>query len=118
MNTLYEIIDGGVVKFGTKLATNSLGKWIMEVKSTSEIIVVDKEHVTEVMPYTVGVKFSGEGQEYHYFAVDGDFVEGDNIILNGQFAVVTAIDTRSRRADTWLDCFKLAGTVVDYSKQK
>jgi hypothetical protein len=59
------------VKYGHKLAVNSAGKWVMELKGTGEVITCDKDDVEEVMPYTVSVQFQTGKQIYSYFAEKG-----------------------------------------------
>jgi hypothetical protein len=54
------------VKYGHKLAVNSAGKWVMEVKGTGEVITCDKNDIEEVMPYTVSVQFETGKQIYSY----------------------------------------------------
>jgi len=54
------------VKYGHKLAVNSAGKWVMEVKGTGEVITCDKDDIEEVMPYTVSIQFETGKQIYSY----------------------------------------------------
>lgn len=69
---LYQINnDFGGVKYGHKLAVNSAGKWVMEIKGTGEVITCDKDDVEEVMPYTVSVQFQTGKQIYNYLAEKG-----------------------------------------------
>jgi hypothetical protein len=66
---LYQIItDFGGVKYCHKLAVNSAGKWVMEIKGTGEVITCDKDSVEEVMPYTVSVQFQTDKTVYSYLA--------------------------------------------------
>ena len=59
------------VKYGHKLAVNSSGKWVMEIKGTGEVITCDKDDVEEVMPYTVSIQFQTGKQIYSYLAEKG-----------------------------------------------
>jgi hypothetical protein len=74
---LYQInIPVSTVKYGHKLAVNSAGKWVMEIKGTGEVITCDKDDVEEVMPYTVSIQFQTDKQIYSYLA------EKDSVELN------------------------------------
>jgi hypothetical protein len=102
--TLYEIKQFDKTVFGHKLAVNSLGQWVMEIKGSGEVIAVDKKEVTEVVPYTIGLKFSQQGQTYNYFNEARDLVKGDVLVMDGygsggyQLAIVVAVDTKSKEA--------------------
>jgi hypothetical protein len=103
MKQLYEISGVGGTTFGTKLAVNSEGKWVMEEKGTGSVVVADPSAVKKVMPYTIGVKFGGEGQEYSYLAEKGKYEKGQTFLVtsnagNYQIAVVHRVDTESEKA--------------------
>lgn len=87
-------------RFGTLLATNSAGKYVIEMKGTGEVLTFDKGDVEEVKPYTVRIKFQDSSNEYDYLSRKGDVEKGDMIIVdgNGHIAKVTAVDTKSDRA--------------------
>jgi hypothetical protein len=100
---LYQInIPVSTVKYGHKLAVNSAGKWVMEIKGTGEVITCDKDDVEEVMPYTVSVQFQTDKQIYSYLA------EKDSVELNAFYifdaplgraiAQVVKLDTKSPSA--------------------
>lgn len=68
-NKLYQInISEGTVKYGQKLAVDSTGKWVMELKGTGEVRSYDKSLIEEVMPYTISVQFESNKQVYSYLA--------------------------------------------------
>jgi hypothetical protein len=125
--TLYEILtaktgaDGVLTDhrtlYGSKLAVNSAGLWVMEVKGTGEIITAKAYNVSEVVPYSVGVTFTGEGTLYHYLANVGDFAVGDAIVLNHSIATVMKVNCKSKNATKWLNCFKLQGVAVTYPSE-
>jgi hypothetical protein len=103
--TLYEITRMGDLKsYGYKLAVNSAGQWVMEIKGSGDVVAVDKATVSEVIPYTVGIKFAQQGQTYNYFNEAKDLVEGDALVMDGygsgdyQVALVVAVDTKSKEA--------------------
>jgi hypothetical protein len=99
MNKLYEITADGKKLYGHKLATNSQGHWVMEVKGTGEVFAVDKSCVEEVLPHTIGVQYETGKMVYHYFADAGKYQVGEFYILDapsGRVIVqVTEVDTKS-----------------------
>lgn len=100
---LYQIGDDfGGVKYGHKLATNSAGKWVMEIKGTGEVITCDKDNIEEVMPYTVSVQFQTGKTVYHYLAEKGSVELNAFYIfdsLHGRAVVqVVKLDTKSPNA--------------------
>lgn len=101
-NTLYEFELNGKTTFGTKIATNSSGLWVMEVKGSGEVVTVKKTEVEEVIPYSIGVKFMNTpGQTYHYTAPKNKFGLGFYLFENhnGQSLVqVVELDTKSKQA--------------------
>ena len=90
------------VKYGHKLAVNSAGKWVMEVKGTGEVITCDKDDVEEVMPYTVSVQFETGKQYYSYLAEKGSVELNAFYIfdapLGRAIAQVIKLDTKSPAA--------------------
>ena len=122
MKTLYEwkqaktVAGEGkevVVIYGHKLAINSAGQWVMEGKD-GQVYTVDKEAVKEVMPYTVDCAYQGNDNRYSFFARQGDFEEGDVVAHPNyrELLHVKKLDTKSKKATTWLHGLKLQGTVV------
>lgn len=108
--TLYEIKSGELTFYGFKLAVNSQGQWVMEVKGSGEVIAVDKTKVTEVMPYTVDINFCDGGQRYSYFDEKRQVSKGDVVVISGSnnyvIAVVEGVDTKSKAATKELVFFK------------
>lgn len=102
-NTLYQFKDANDnVLFGTYLATNSDGKWVMEDRSSKNIILVDKKDAEEVLPYTIAVRFFPNlDKDYAYLAEKGKFDVGFYLFKNQHgtnMVQVTALDTKSRAA--------------------
>lgn len=99
---LYEISRGTETLYGHKLATNSQGQWVMEIKGSGDVIAVDKANVQEVLPYTIGVQFETGKMVYSYLADAGKFKEGEFYILDaphGRAIVqVVEVDTKSAGA--------------------
>lgn len=102
MNKLYEIQLNDKKLYGHKLAVNSQGHWVMEIKGTGEVISVDKCYVEEVMPHTIGVQFETGKTVYHYLAEAGKHNVGDFYVvdaLHGRAIVnVVGVDTKSGSA--------------------
>lgn len=100
---LYQInIPVNTVKYGHKLAVNSAGKWVMEIKGTGEVVTCDKDDVEEVMPYTVSVQFQTGKQIYNYLAEKGSVELNAFYIfdapLGRAIAQVVKLDTKSPAA--------------------
>jgi hypothetical protein len=117
MTKLYEMTIDGKQKFGNKLAVNSSGDWVMEIKGEGTVMSVPKSVITEVVPYTVSVKFCGRGetQQYSYFATKGDWEVGDFVIVDSatsSLAAVATVNSKSPAATKWLTGLKLQGTYI------
>ena len=99
MKKLYEIAVDGKKLYGHKLATDSQGHWVMEVKGTGEVLAVDKACVEEVLPHTIGVQYETGKMVYSYLADAGKYQVGEFYILDapsGRVIVqVTEVDTKS-----------------------
>lgn len=105
---LFEIkSDDGSARYGNKLAENSKGQWVMEEKGTGAILTVDKSRVSEVLPYSVRVRFVAEVRDrtYDYLAKEGQVNVGDLVFIKGTsgYAEVEAVDVKSRNATTELE---------------
>jgi len=118
MTKLYEITTDGKTVFGTKLAVNSSGDWVMEIKGEGTVMSVPKADVQEVFPYTVEIKFNDNrtpgSQGYNYFATAGDWAVGDLVVPkdSSSIATVTKLDCKSTAATKWLSGMKLQGTYI------
>jgi hypothetical protein len=111
---LYEVTKENKTVYVTKLAEDSQGRWVVEPKGGGEILTVDKDDCKKVMPYTVSVKFIGNTKSYSYKAKQGQFKEGDLVMIDGSVALakVTRINTESDRATKYLTGVKLLGEVI------
>ena len=105
METLYQFTKATVepeVFYGKKLAEDSLGNWIMEVKGNGQVVQVNPDLVTEVMPYTVGLTYQKSGTVYHYKAKTGEVELGYYLanFVNNSFVIVEVVelDTKSKKA--------------------
>lgn len=113
---LYRWLDANNVEvFGTRLTTDSRGKWIMEPKGGGNAVTIDKAQAERVMPYTVGVAYNNDKTRtvYNYFSRIGEVEVGD-VVFNreGAIAQVVALDTKSDAATKWLEGFKVKGTAL------
>jgi hypothetical protein len=101
-------------RFGTMLATNSAGKYVLEMKGSGDVLTFEKSEVEEVKPYTVGVRFELNGIEYHYLSRKGDVEKGDVLFVSGSgsYAFVTSVDTKSDKATKELTGRKVLTAVI------
>ena len=105
-------------RFGTKLTTNSAGKVVLEMKGMNGAVeLFDADQLELVMPYTVDVRFIGEGsngKRYAFFGTAGSVAVGDLLILDSYNSMVEVIeiDTKSRLATATLKGRKLATTAI------
>ena len=102
MAKLYEFFLDGTKVYGSKLAKDSAGNWVMEVKGQGQVVSVPAGSVEEVMPYTIGVNFESNGQTYSY-TYEKDLAKvGDLFVIDapsGRAIVqVVGVDTKSRAA--------------------
>lgn len=99
---LYEIKAEGNTRYGHKLAVNSQGYWVMEIKGTGEVLAVDRSFVQEILPYSIGVQFESGKTIYHYLGEAGKHQVGDMFVLDtpkGRAIVqVVAVDTKNTNA--------------------
>jgi hypothetical protein len=114
-NKLYQVKDQEL--YGVQIATNSEGKIVLEMKGSNEVKAYPKDQLEEVMPYTVGVKFSAGGQNYHFETDKGSVSVGDLIVrmdgsYEGSFGEVVSVDTKSKQATKRLDAVIIQGTRI------
>jgi len=110
MSKLYQTRDGA--RFGTFLARNSRGEFVLEMKDTGKVEALAADLVEEVRPYTVRVRFMGDsgGGTYDYISQAGALEKGDMVALTSsgrKIVIVTAIDTKSAKATVVLRGRKL-----------
>ena len=103
---LYEITTVNGTEYGHKLAVDSTGKWVMELKGTGAVLAMDKDKVAEVLPYTIGIKFLGSGNKtvYQYLAEAGTVEVGGLYLYESIYGMalvhVVEVNTRSTTATT------------------
>lgn len=101
--TLYQFTVNNDTKYGTYLATNSQGMFVMEEKGSGVIYTVNKDVVEEVMPYTIDVVFlNSTDTVYGYLAETNKYKVGDvyllKTLLGHSLVTVVKVDTKSKKA--------------------
>ncbi len=101
---LYEITTANGTEYGHKLAVDSTGKWVMEIKGTGAVLAMDKNKVAEVLPYTIGIKFLGNKTMYQYLAEVGTVEVGGLYLYESLYGMafvhIVEVDTRITTATT------------------
>lgn len=101
--TLYQFTVNADTKYGTYLATNSQGMFVMEEKGSGVIYTVNKDVVEKVMPYTIDVVFlNSTDTVYGYLAETNKYKVGDVYLLKTplghSLVTVVKVDTKSKKA--------------------
>jgi hypothetical protein len=98
-------------RFGTKLAVNSKGQIVLELKGSGGVEAFDTDAVEVVMPYTVDVNFIGDAasKTYSFLSKEGDVAVGDLLLADGYATLmrVMAVATRSTSATVELKGVKV-----------
>lgn len=92
INQLYQIKDKDV--YGYKLATNSQGKIVFEVKGTAEVLTVDKNELIKVVPYTVACSFNDGKTTLNFLSSLGAVEVGDVVVSGHRFYIVQKLNTQ------------------------
>jgi hypothetical protein len=86
--------------YGAKLAMNSAGEYVLEIKGTGQITTMDPKLLTEVIPYTFMAK-SGS-TEKHFIGTEGKLSVGDTLIQTSSATLkiweVKELDTKKKTA--------------------
>jgi hypothetical protein len=104
-------------RFGVKIATNSQGKIVLEMKDKlGAVELFDPHEVRVVLPYTMMLSDS-TGHNSHVRSKPGIFQVGDVVLDfdSGKMFKVTELDTQNGSARK-LRLFKLVGDVFDPDK--
>lgn len=105
----------GTEVYGKRLVIDGM-QWVMKEVGTGTIHAVSPKAVTEVLPYTVAVKFLSDNKTtattYQYVAKEGDVAVGDLLWIASStgLAHVVAVDTKAKSATRSLSGWKLSGT--------
>lgn len=95
MSKLYEFEHDGKTVYGSQLAINSNNKAVMEIKGSDTPVVVDRDKLTEVVPYTISVRSVKNGNFYIVETVKGKVNKQDLLIArSGEFYTVKELDTK------------------------
>jgi len=91
--------------YGTKLAVNSAGQYVLEVKGTNAIITKNVDELVEVLPYTFMAK-SGS-TESHFTGTAGSLNKGDlliqtSITTSSKIWTVKELDTKNKTAKKFI----------------
>ena len=95
MNKLYEVTQGDIKKYATKLAVNSNGDWVMEEKGSNSVFTAKDTQCEEVKPYTILVRQAFQNMSNHYTAKKDEFNPGDVFVTSqGEIVTVVKVDTK------------------------
>ena len=88
--------------YGTYLATNSSGEYVLEVKKTGNIVTMHPDYLEEVIPWTFSASSDGL-KEKHFTGPDtvkkGDvLLQIDSRSSKSKFWVVTDVNTKNKTA--------------------
>lgn len=93
-NTLYQTKEA-TPRFGNKIAVNSQGLAVLEMKPDGSIECFKHDEIEVVTPYTVLLKNMNGGDLGQFTTTKGSVKKGDLLILtNGTIASVYEIDTK------------------------
>ena len=99
---LFTWTDNNGQHYGTYLATNTAGKYVIEEKQTGNIVTMSADDVEEVIPWTFSAKLDGL-KEKHFIGNDtikkGDvLLQIDSRSSNNKIWVVTGVNTKNKTA--------------------
>lgn len=106
----YKNAEGKEV-YGKRLVIDGT-QWVMKEVGTGTIYAISPKAATEVLPYTVGVRFYNNNTIYHYFAKEGELSVGDlvwNAASSGTICEVVEVDTKRKSATKPLTGWVLSG---------
>ena len=84
--------------YGTYLATNSSGEYVLEVKKTGNIVTMHPDQVEEVIPWTFSAKNASTKK---HFTGGSDIIKKGDALLEfstSKFWIVTDVDTKNKTA--------------------
>ena len=99
---LFTWSDGIGQHYGTYLATNSCGQYVIEEKQTGNIVTMHPDYLEEVIPWTFSASSDGL-KEKHFTGPDtvkkGDvLLQIDSRSSKSKFWVVTDVNTKNKSA--------------------
>lgn len=113
-NKLYQVI--GTETYGTYLAINSEGKYVLEMSGTKEVKAFSKTQVEEVLPWTFDVEFNDSRLQAYSYQGDKDSVKVGDLLFSKEsdkFVFVVAVDTKSKKATKRFNGFKLSSVELN-----
>lgn len=117
MSKLYEFEVEGKKLFGTKLAVNSEGKWVIEAKGSAGVYALDKDELQEVIPYSILVQGHYSKEKVHMMAEKDKFKVGECYLVENTsgFAIyrVCQVDTKTTTTKTFSPKLKIVTESVD-----
>ena len=83
--------------YGTYLATNSSGQYVIEVKQTGQIVTMHPDYLEEVIPWTFSAK---NGSTEKHFTGSDTIEKGDVLVQTrtSKFWMVTDVNTKNKTA--------------------
>lgn len=94
---LFTWTDNDGQHYGTYLATNSSGQYVIEEKQTGRIVTMHPDYLEEVVPWTFSAK--NGSTEKHF--TGSDIINKGDVLLQtktGKFWVVNDVDTKNKTA--------------------
>ena len=94
---LFTWSDGIGQHYGTYLATNSCGQYVIEEKQTGNIVTMHPDYLEEVIPWTFSAK---NGSTEKHFTGPDTIKKGEVLLQpkTTKFWVVTDVDTKNKTA--------------------
>lgn len=99
-NLLYQTKVGDPIMFGTHIATDSKGRFVLEMKGSGNVLAFEEKEIEVVTPYTVELTplFKDDGNSIHVLGQEGQ-VEKNDVLLelnSGRLWRVTLLDSKVR----------------------
>ena len=94
---LFTWTDDSGQHYGTYLATNTSGQYVIEEKQTGNIVTMHPDYLEEVIPWTFSAK--NASIEKHFTGPD-TIKKGDALLQykTSKFWIVTGVDTKNKTA--------------------
>ena len=98
---LFTWTDDNGQHYGTYLATNTAGKYVIEEKQTGNIVTMSADDVEEVIPWTFSAK---SGSTEKHFTGNDTIKKGDVLIQTRarKFWIVSDVDTKNKTATKFI----------------
>lgn len=103
----------GQEEYGIKLATDSEGRIVLDMKATGNLVAFDPNVLEEVLPYSVDVSFRGLSGKTYSFQADPNSLAVGDLVIDPRYddpLRIVAIDTKSRKATKKIQGYVYKGT--------